>query len=248
ERRSHANVRRGLKPLIANPRASYINAMTGSEFGVFRQIDGGHGVTRAVAASRRGSSRNGKWTAKQVSCLADLPRDQESANRAAGNDFAARAHLGIDDDRESKLAAIFGKSVHVALCLMPKVETRAFVDFARVQPTGNDLLGECLWREGREAGIKGENQGGFHSGLREQRKLLRQRRDQPGGALGPQQPRGMRIKGYSQRMRAEFPCALCDTAQHVPMREMHAVEVANTDDVPVPVGWKFVDRPKYAHL
>jgi hypothetical protein len=72
-----------VEALAADAGASDIDAVFGDEFFVARQIDGGYGVPRSVAASSAGGGKNAERTRQQVASPAHAAFGKQLADVAA---------------------------------------------------------------------------------------------------------------------------------------------------------------------
>ena len=103
ERRTIADVGDGIEALAAHPGARDVDAVFRDQFVVARQVDGGHGVFRSVAASAARGRENAERTCQQMTRTADTAFAQKLTDVAAGNRLAAQAHLRVVVDFKSHL-------------------------------------------------------------------------------------------------------------------------------------------------
>src|SRR5208282_706227 len=82
-----ADVRDRVKAFVAHAGAGYVDAVFRHEFFVARQVDGGDGVLRSIAASASGGGKNAERTRQQ------MPRPAHAAFRKQLTDVAARNRL-----------------------------------------------------------------------------------------------------------------------------------------------------------
>src|SRR3984957_17231101 len=156
--RTVAHIRDRIKTLAADARPGDVDAVLGNEFLVAGQVDGGHGVFRAVAAAAAWCAENAKWTRQKMARAADASGSEQLANLAAGDGFPAQGHLGIDLDIKSHLAPEFGHQIHVAGRFVTESKIEAFVHFGSVQPFFQNALGELSRRHQRELATEGKDE------------------------------------------------------------------------------------------
>ena len=63
---------------FANRHAGHVDAVGGQQFAVVREVDGGHGIARAVAAARRRRADDGDRALQQLARVADATGSDRS--------------------------------------------------------------------------------------------------------------------------------------------------------------------------
>ena len=133
-----------------------VDAVSGEQFGVGGEVDGGDRVAGAVAAAGGGGAVDGEGAAEQSAGVADIACGDEGAD-AAGGDGAPRKMRGvIDADGEAEFAAERGEAVDVGFGAVAEAEIFAFVDFDRVEASWRMLRGELAGgASGESSWVKG---------------------------------------------------------------------------------------------
>jgi hypothetical protein len=165
-------------------------------------------------------------------CRARLTRPsaaEQFANVAARNRFAAQSHL-VDNHFKAHLLAQLSQQIHVARRLVPEAEVVAFVHFARTQLLLQNAFGKLPRRHQRKIAAKRKHQHRVDAGVREPGVVSRGPRGQQfQSGIRPQNPRGMRLKRDRYGLGAGRPRPPHQVAQHVRVRPVHAVKVADAD-------------------
>src|SRR2546430_722691 len=76
-----------------------------NQFSVRCEVDGGHGVSGAVAAARGGRAVDGEGAAEKGAGATDIALGDELADEAGGDGEAVRRARSVDGDAEAELAA-----------------------------------------------------------------------------------------------------------------------------------------------
>src|SRR3954468_12086433 len=97
-------------------------------------------------------------------CSADVALEQKLTYPAAGNRFAAQAHLGIDDDAKAKFLAELLQGFAIAFRAITKTKVRSLVDLSRVKSLGDNLARKVLWGGRCELVIKWKNEDSINPG------------------------------------------------------------------------------------
>src|SRR5450432_3824166 len=230
KRRAIADVGDRIEALRAHSRPCDVDAVLGNQFFVARQVDGRHGVFRAVAAPASRRSQNAEWTRQKMPRPADAPIDEELANLAAGDALAAQLHLGIDLDLEAHLASEFGEHRHVTRGLMTEAEVESFMHLAGVQLFLQNAFGKLSWRHQRKIAAEGKQENGIYAGGFEQAQFFGGRREELQSRFRSQNSRGMRLKGYSNGFVPIRASARHNLAQYMRVCTVHAIEIAHADE------------------
>src|SRR4051794_6541459 len=113
---------------------------------------------------------------------------------------------------------------------MSEMKVGAFVDLDDVQALHQDLVGELARCHQGEVAVECEDEDGVEAKLFEDAQLDGEWRDEVLGDVWAKDANGMRGEGDDERACTEFARAPDVLAQHVLMRTVHTVEVADGDD------------------
>jgi hypothetical protein len=180
-----------------------VDAVGGEEVGVGGEVDGGDGVTGAVAAAGCGVRVDGEGTVEEGAGVAELAFGDEGADAAGGDGRAAQGERGVDGDAEVEGAAEFGEGGDVGLGVVAEAEVFALVDLGDVEGVAQDGLREVVGGGVAESFGEGQDEGGVEAGGGEEFELAWERGDEGEGLRGAEDAGGVGVEGDGEGLAAE---------------------------------------------
>ncbi len=120
-----------------------VDAVGGQQLGVGREVDGGDGVARAVAAARGGGAeQTAKGRPSSARAWLTSPAAMSVRMRLEETGAAAQEVRGVAADGEAEVAAEGCEAVHVGCGLVAEAEVFALVDLADVERVAQDVACE----------------------------------------------------------------------------------------------------------
>src|ERR1039458_6891309 len=236
-----------VEAFVADAGASDIDAVSGHEFFIVRQIDRRDGIFRPIAASTAGAGENAERTPQQVACPAHAAFGKQLTDVAARNPLPAQAHLRIIVDLKSHLPAQLAQQLDVSRGFVPEVEVVAFVNLAGMQALLQNFMGKLVRRHQRKIAREGEQQNRVDAGGFQQAQFLRSRSQQFQVVIGTQDAGGVGLEGDSHRLRVSGFRSPHDLIQNMPVSAVYAVEVTDAEQRGTEVAGNIVEFVESSH-
>src|SRR5271157_1974255 len=240
-----------LKTLAADAQPRDVNAIGGNELVVAGEVEGRHSVLLPIASSAARSGEDTERPSQQRARLTYFAGGKQFADLAAGDVMPTPQLLGIDDCLEAHLLAERTQRVHVPLRLVAEMEVVTFVHLAGMEPFNQHLLAEIVCRHQREVTRERQQQHGIYAGSLQQLQLDRQRRQELGRDVWPQNAERMGFEGHHHRLAAKQVRALRHAPHHLLMGAVHAVKVAHAHHRGTQIRWyvfEFVEDLHWARV
>src|SRR6516165_2334217 len=141
------NVGDRIKALFTNPSARDVYAVLRDLLFVPTQVNGWHRVLGSVAPAAARRRQNRKRAAEEMPRPVRAAGAQQAANLGTRDALAAQSHFVENLYCKTHLAAESRQRVHIARCLVAKVEVIAFVHFQSVQAVAQNVLREIVGSE-----------------------------------------------------------------------------------------------------
>src|ERR1700683_196549 len=120
--------------------------------------------------------------------------------------MSAQELLRINLHPEAQVFTQRAQSIYIPLRFMSEMEVVTFVNFARVQRSGEHISGEVMRRHHRQITREWQHQYCIDLGFLQQLQLERERCKQLGGNVGSQNAEGMRLEGDDDGLASDGVC------------------------------------------
>ena len=171
--------------------AGDVDAASGEEFLLGREIQGGEGEAAARAGARDDFAGEDKGAAEKASRVGHVAGGDFATNERAGDDLGVVNNLGNDNHVKAAFGAEPAKQGGVPGLFVAEAEILADENGADLEIVHKNLLDEFLWGEPGESVGEGKNDGGFHVEVREGTQALVLR--------GKTERRGLRAENFLWR-------------------------------------------------